>query len=85
MASPSAIGPMVPAPLGGISVKAKPTQKEAVLNLITDFAAKNPKAMGYALAVLVGPVADLTCDIKKEVRVVAVKGMTSPCQYCPVG
>ena len=62
MASPFAIDLMMPAFLSGLSVKAKPPQKEATLNMIKDFAARNPKATGYALVTLVSPVADLTCD-----------------------
>merc|ERR1719223_1764106 len=47
--------------------------------MIKDFACKNPKAMGYALVTLVSPVADLTCDIKKEVKAAAVDCMTAIC------
>merc|ERR1719223_339440 len=47
--------------------------------MIKDFACKNPKAMGYALVTLVSPVADLTCDIKKEVKAAAVDCMSAIC------
>ena len=79
MASPFAIDLMMPAFLSGLSVKAKPPQKEATLRMIKDFAARNPKATGYALVTLVSPVADLTCDIKKEVKAAAVECMTVIC------
>jgi len=79
MASPFAIERMMPALLAGLGVKAKPPQKELTLNLITKFAGRAPKAMGYALVTLVGPVADLTCDIKKEVKAAAVECMTAIC------
>jgi elongation factor 3 len=73
--SPFAIDIIMPTLLAGISVKAKPPQKEATLNLITAFVAKAPEAVGYELVSLVGPVADLTCDIKKEVKVAAIECM----------
>jgi len=79
MASPFAIDLMMPALLGGLGMKAKPPQKEAVLKMIKDFASKNARAMGYALVTLVSPVADLTCDIKKEVKVAAVECMSAIC------
>mmetsp|Transcript_85261 Transcript_85261/g.241762 ORF Transcript_85261/g.241762 Transcript_85261/m.241762 type:complete len:1046 (-) Transcript_85261:483-3620(-) len=79
MASPFAIDLMMPALLGGLGMKAKPPQKEAVLKMIKDFASKNATAMGYALVTLVSPVADLTCDIKKEVKVAAVECMSAIC------
>ena len=47
-------------------MKAKPPQKEATLQIISALAAKTPRAVGYLLVHLVSPVADLTCDIKKE-------------------
>merc|ERR1719446_585536 len=47
--------------------------------MIKDFASRNPKVMGYALVQLVSPVADLTCDIKKEVKAAAVECMTAIC------
>ena len=79
MASPIAIELMMSAFLSGLSVKAKPPQKEATLNMIKDFAARNAKATGYALVTLVSPVGDLTCDIKKEVEAAAVECMTAIC------
>jgi len=79
MASPFAIDLMMPAFLAGLSVKAKPEQKIVTLNMIGDFAKKYEKATGYALVTLVSPVADLTCDIKKDVKVAAVECMTAIC------
>jgi len=75
--SPFAIDLLMPALLAGMSVKAKPSQKEATLQIVTTFASKAPKAVGYALVILVSPVADLTCDIKKEVKLAAVECMTA--------
>ena len=48
-------------------MKAKPPTKEATLQILTQFAEANPKAIGFKLVALVQPVAELTCDIKKEV------------------
>merc|ERR1719311_1517836 len=70
---------IMPVFLSGLAVKAKPPQKEATLKLIAATAAKAPKAIGYKLVNLVGPVADLTCDIKKEVKVAALECMTAIC------
>merc|ERR1719326_1311037 len=63
--------------LSGLAVKAKPPQKEATLKMIAAAAEKAPKAIGYKLVNLVGPVADLTCDIKKEVKIAALECMTA--------
>ena len=79
MASPFAFDLMMPAFLSGLSVKAKPPQKEATLNIIKDFAARNLKATGYALVTLVSPDAGLTCDIKKEGKAAAVECMSAIC------
>jgi len=73
--SPFAIDIILPTLLAGMDVKAKPPQKEATLNLISALAAKAPAAIGFELVKLVGPVADLTCDIKKEVKVAAIECM----------
>jgi len=78
-ASPYAIDVLMPAFLEGLAVKAKPPQKEATLNLIDSFCARAPKSIGYALVTLISPVAELTCDIKKEVKTAAVGCMTSIC------
>jgi elongation factor 3 len=75
--SPYAIDIVMPSLLAGLSVKAKPPQKEATLNLIAGIAAKHPRAIGYALVTLVAPVADLTCDIKKEVKTAAIDCMAA--------
>jgi len=75
--SPYAIELIMPIFLSGLAVKAKPPQKEATLKMIAVVAEKAPKAIGYKLVNLVGPVADLTCDIKKEVKVAALECMTA--------
>merc|ERR1719310_1809864 len=67
----------MPSLLAGLSVKAKPTQKEATLQIIGEYADLNPKAIGFKLVELVAPVAELTCDIKKEVKTAAVECMTA--------
>jgi len=77
--SPFAVDLLMPALLAGLGVKAKPPQKEATLNLIASFASARPKAIGHVLVTLVSPVADLTCDIKKEVKAAAVACMTAIC------
>mmetsp|Transcript_5911 Transcript_5911/g.13184 ORF Transcript_5911/g.13184 Transcript_5911/m.13184 type:complete len:1046 (+) Transcript_5911:91-3228(+) len=77
--SPFAVDLLLAPLLGGLGVKAKPAQKEATLQLICAMAAKNPVATGYVLVQLVSPVADLTCDIKKEVSSAAVQCMTAIC------
>merc|ERR1719159_888776 len=76
-ASPFAIRLFMPTFLRGLGVKAKPTQKECTLNVISQVATVSPKAVGYVLDELVVPVADLTCDIKKEVKASAIKCMTA--------
>lgn len=77
--SPYAVELLMPALLSGLAVKAKPPQKEATLQIITALAAKAPKAIGYQLVNMVSAVADLTCDIKKEVKAAAVECMTAIC------
>merc|ERR1719454_1518244 len=63
--------------LTGLAVKAKPPTKEATLNTISAIAEKSPKAIGYSLVTLCAPVAELTCDIKKEVKAAALACMTA--------
>merc|ERR1719446_2050196 len=81
MASPFAITVLMPTFLAGLSVKAKPPQKEATLNLIASFAKKAPKSIGFELANLISAVADLTCDIKKEVKEAALACMSAIAAY----
>jgi len=68
VAGPYAGEQLLPAFLQGLGVKAKPAQKEATCNVITGLAERSPASIGYLLVRLVSPVADLTCDIKKEVK-----------------
>merc|ERR1719198_1548284 len=75
--SPYAFSLLMPTFLNGLAVKAKPPQKEATLNLIASFAKKAPKSVGFELANLISAVADLTCDIKKEVKEAALACMTA--------
>jgi len=75
--SPFAIDAVLPSLLAGISVKAKPQTKEATLNIISALATKSPLAIGYSLVSLCSPVAELTCDIKKEVKAAALACMTA--------
>jgi elongation factor 3 len=77
--SPFAVDLVLPALLAGLGGKAKPTQKEATCQFITSLAARAPTSVGYLLVSLVSPVADLTCDIKKEVAKAAVECMTAIC------
>ena len=77
--SPYPVDLLVPALLAGLAVKAKPPQKEATLQIITALAATAPRAIGYELVNMVSAVADLTCDIKKEVEAAAVECMTAIC------
>jgi len=77
--SPYALDLIMPALLAGLSVKAKPPQKEATLKLITSIAGKAPKCIGYELVAFGMPVAELTCDIKKEVKAAALECMTAIC------
>eukprot|EP00435_Cladocopium_sp_Y103_P050538 s442_g15.t1 len=79
MVSPFAVEMLLPAFLNGLAVKAKPPQKEATLQIISALASKAPRAVGYLLVHLVSPVADLTCDIKKEVKQAALECMTAIC------
>jgi len=77
--SPFAVELIMPALLTGLGVKAKPPQKEATLNLIAAIAKAAPRSIGFTLVTLVSPVADLTCDIKKEVKAAAVECMSVIC------
>merc|ERR1719343_940856 len=77
--SPFAIDAALPSLMAGISVKAKPQTKEATLNIISALAEKEPRAIGHALVTLAMPVAELTCDIKKEVKEAATNCMTAIC------
>ena len=77
--SPYALDLIMPTLLAGIGVKAKPPQKAGMLQLITYIAHKIPESMGYELVSLAMPIAELTCDIKKEVSEAAVECMTAIC------
>jgi len=79
MMSPYALDAAMPALLSGLSVKAKPPQKEATLNIISSIAEKSPSSVGHVLVTLAMPVAELTCDLKKEVKDAAVACMTAIC------
>merc|ERR1719204_826491 len=69
----------MPTFLTGLGVKAKPPTKEATLNLLAQLAETAPKSVGHALETLAMPVAELTCDIKKEVKEAATACMTAIC------
>jgi len=73
--SPFAIDAAMPHLLAGLAVKARPPTKEATLNLISSIAVRSPKAIGYVLVLLCTAVAELTCDIKKEVKLAALACM----------
>jgi len=77
--SPYAICSLMPTLLAGLGAKAKPPQKEAVLNFVSKLAAKVPASVGHVLVDLISPVAELTCDIKKEVKAAALECMTAIC------
>jgi len=77
--SPFAVSVMLPAIQAGLSVKAKPPQKVSTLNLLEQVCAKAPQSVGAALIHVISPVADLTCDIKKEVKEAALTCMTAIC------
>merc|ERR1719183_50616 len=75
--SPFAFSVLMPTFLAGLGVKAKPPQKEATLNLIAAFVKEAPRSVGFELVNLISPVADLTCDIKKEVKAAALDCMSA--------
>jgi len=75
--SPFAFSLLLPTFLTSLSVKAKPPQKEATLNIIASFAKTAPRSIGFELANLISAVADLTCDIKKEVKEAALACMAA--------
>jgi len=77
--SPFAVELLMPTFLTGLGVKAKPPTKEATLNLLAQLAESAPKSVGHALETLAMPVAELTCDIKKEVKEAAIACMTAIC------
>jgi elongation factor 3 len=77
--SPFAVDLVLPSLLAGLGVKASPAQKQGTCKLITALAARAPKSTGYLLVKLVSPVAELTCDVKKEVKTAALECMTAIC------
>jgi len=79
MVSPFSVDLLQSSLLAGMAVKAKPPQKEATLQILTELAKTAPRSIGYQLVNLVGAVADCTCDIKKEVKSAAVECMTTIC------
>uniref|UniRef100_A0A7S1B0T2 ABC transporter domain-containing protein n=1 Tax=Noctiluca scintillans TaxID=2966 RepID=A0A7S1B0T2_NOCSC len=79
MMSPFAVEAVLPALLSGLSVKAKPAHKEVTLRLIQRLAEKAPASVGHVLVTLTMPVAELTCDIKKDVKEAATSCMTAIC------
>jgi len=79
MVSPFAVELLQDSLLAGMNVKAKPPQKEATLQILTELAKTAPRSVGYLLVNIVGAVADCTCDIKKEVKTAAVECMTVIC------
>jgi len=79
MVSPFSVDLLQSSLLAGMAVKAKPPQKEATLQILTELAKTAPRSIGYQLVNLVGAVADCTCDIKKEVKAAAVECMTTIC------
>jgi len=76
---PYALEALMPTLLAGLAVKAKPPQKVATLEIIGEIALLTPKAIGFKLVDFVKDVAELTCDIKKEVKTAAVDCMTKIC------
>jgi elongation factor 3 len=79
MMSPYALNLIMPTLLAGIGTKAKPPQKAGTLKLISRMAQKMPESVGCALVNLAMPVAELTCDIKKDVSEAAVECMSAVC------
>merc|ERR1719210_3158304 len=69
----------MPAFLAGLGVKAKPDQKKSTLEIISALAETSPASIGHALVTLAMPVAELTCDIKKDVKEAATACMTAIC------
>ena len=76
---PFAVEMLLPALIAGLGMKAKPPQKVVTLNVLAGLAVQSPGAVGYVLASLVSPVAELTCDIKKEVKAAALDCMKAIC------
>merc|ERR1719161_125827 len=79
MVSPHAVSMLMPALVAGLGTKAKPTQKEACLNLIADLAGIAPVQVAQELVDIVGLISDLMNDIKKEVKAAATKAMEAIC------
>merc|ERR1712232_1187402 len=77
--SPFALEALMPTVLAGLNIKAKPPQKQATLEIIGDIAEMSSRAVGFKLIDLVQPVAELTCDIKKEIKAAACECMTKIC------
>jgi elongation factor 3 len=79
MLNPFAVDLVLPGLLAGLGVKATPGMKEATCKIITSLAARAATSVGYLLVTLVTPVAELTCDLKKEVKAAAIECMTAIC------
>mmetsp|Transcript_136533 Transcript_136533/g.262272 ORF Transcript_136533/g.262272 Transcript_136533/m.262272 type:complete len:1404 (+) Transcript_136533:50-4261(+) len=77
--SPFAVDSLMPALLTGISKKVKPQQRMASFGFIASLAKRYPEFIGHELAKLVLPVAEATCDAKREVRAAAVDCMQAMC------
>ena len=70
---------IVPVLVAGLGTKAKQPQKETCLAIIEGLANNAPLQISRELILLIGLVADLMNDIKKEVRTAASSAMTAIC------
>jgi len=79
--SPFGIAKIMPTLIASLATKAKPTQKEVALKLITKLGQKEPEFTGKELTNLISIISDLMNDVKKEVATAARETMNT-IAYC---
>jgi len=77
--NPHSVSMIIPALVVGLGSKAKPPQKEVCLRVIEGLAHSAPKQISRELILIIGLVADLMNDLKKEVKAAASDTMTAIC------
>lgn len=69
--NPFGISMIMQSLIASLGTKAKPTQKEVALKLVTKLGKKEPEFVGKELTNLISIVSDLMNDVKKEVATAA--------------
>jgi len=79
--TPFGISKIMPSLIASLGTKAKPTQKEVALKLLTKLGQKEPEFIGKELTNLISIISDLMNDVKKEVAAAARETMNT-IAYC---